>query len=51
MRRRLSGLNPGRPSGLSGWSSEEACGMRGVAVKCIDIAQNADCGGSVPFLD
>ncbi len=26
----------------------EAGGMRGVAVKCIDITQNPDCEGSLP---
>ncbi len=25
----------------------EVGGMRGVAVKCIDITKNADCGGSL----
>ena len=25
----------------------EAGGMRGVAVKCIDITQNSDCEGSI----
>ena len=25
--------------------------MRGVAVKCIDIAQNSDCEGSIPALN
>jgi hypothetical protein len=28
-------------------SMVEVGGMCGVAVKCIDIAQNADCGGSL----
>ena len=26
----------------------EVGGMRGVAVKCIDITQNSDCEGSLP---
>ena len=26
----------------------EAGGMRGVAVKCLDITQNTDCEGSFP---
>ena len=26
---------------------KEVCGMRGVAVKCIDITQNPDCEGSI----
>ncbi len=42
------GLSPAGPSELGAWSAAEACGMRGVAVKCIDIAQNPDCEGSVP---
>ncbi len=29
-------------------SVREVCGMRGVAVKCIDITQNSDCEGSIP---
>ncbi len=29
----------------------EVCGMRGVAVKCIDITQNSDCEGSIPALN
>ncbi len=44
----VGGLNPAEPSGLGALSAAEACGMRGVAVKCIDIAQNPDCEGSVP---
>ncbi len=43
-----AGLNPAEPSELGALSAAEACGMRGVAVKCIDIAQNPDCEGSVP---
>ncbi len=42
------GPTPAVPSELGDWSAAEACGMRGVAVKCIDIAQNPDCEGSVP---
>ncbi len=42
------GLNPGEPLKLARLSGREVCGMRGVAVKCIDIAQNPDCEGSVP---
>ncbi len=45
---RNAGLNPAEPSELGALSAAEACGMRGVAVKCIDIAQNPDCEGSVP---
>ncbi len=44
----IAGRNPAGPSELGAWSAAEACGMRGVAVKCIDIAQNPDCEGSVP---
>ncbi len=43
-----AGLNPDEPSELGALSAAEACGMRGVAVKCIDIAQNPDCEGIVP---
>ncbi len=32
-------------------SKREVCGMRGVAVKCIDITQNSDCEGSIPALN
>ncbi len=42
------GLNPGEPLKLAGWSWREVRGMRGVAVKCLEIAQNPDCEGSVP---
>ncbi len=44
----IAGLNPAEPSELGALSAAEACGMGGVAVKCIDIAQNPDCEGSVP---
>ena len=33
---------------LAGLSSAEAAGTGGVAVNCIDIAQNADCEGRRP---
>ncbi len=46
-----SGLNPVWTSELAGLSGREVCGMRGVAVKCIDITQNADCEGSIPAPD
>ena len=36
------------PLKLGGLSMFEAGGMRGVAVKCIDITQNPDCEGSLP---
>ena len=29
-------------------SAYEVCGIRGVAVKCLDITKNSDCEGSVP---
>ncbi len=44
----MAGLNPAGPSELGAVSAAEACGMRGGAVKCIDIAKNPDCEGSVP---
>ncbi len=46
-----SGLNPVEPSELAVLSGREVCEMRGVAVKCIDITQNADCEGSIPAPD
>ncbi len=46
-----AGLNPAEPSELGALSAAEACGMRGVAVKCIDITQNSDCEGSIPAPD
>ncbi len=46
-----SGLHPVEPSELADLSGREVCGMRGVAVKCIDITQNADCEGSIPAPD
>ena len=36
---------------LGGLSMFEAGGMRGVAVKCLDITQNPDCEGSLPSHD
>ncbi len=44
----IAGLTPAEPSELGALSAAEACGMRGVAVKCIDITQNSDCEGSIP---
>ena len=35
------------PLKLSDLSVNEVVGMRGVAVKCIDITQNSDCEGSL----
>ncbi|NJG24676.1 hypothetical protein GEP30_23010 [Salmonella enterica subsp. enterica serovar Anatum] len=45
---KMSGLNPGRPLKLACSSWREVCGIRGVAVKCIDITKNPDCEGSIP---
>ncbi len=36
------------PMKLAHSSGIEVCGMRGVAVNCIDITQNPDCEGSMP---
>ncbi len=44
----IAGLNPAEPSELGALSTGEVRGMRGVAVKCIDITPNPDCEGSVP---
>ncbi len=44
----VAGRNPAEPSELGALRAAEAGGMRGVAVKCRDIAQNPDCEGSVP---
>ncbi len=48
---KIAGLNPGEPLKLADLSWRGVRGMRGVAVNCIDIAQNADCEGSVPAPD
>ncbi len=45
---KIAGVTPAEPSELGALSAAKACGMRGVAVKCIDSAQNPDCEGSVP---
>ncbi len=45
---KISGLNRDKPLKLAGESGREVCGMRGVAVKCIDSTQNSDCEGSIP---
>ncbi len=45
---KIAGLNPAEPLKLARLSGREVCGMRGVAVKCIDITQNPDCEGSIP---
>ncbi len=44
-------LNSVGPLKLPCLSEREVCGMRGVAVKCIDITQNSDCEGSIPALN
>ncbi len=46
-----TGRNPVRPLKLGALSGREEGGMRGVAVKCIDITQNPDCEGSIPVSD
>ncbi len=51
VRGKSGGLNPAEPLKLAGLSGREVCGMRGVAVKCIDITQNPDCEGSIPAPD
>ncbi len=43
----MSGPNAGRPWELGAVSGREVCGIRGVAVKCIDSTQNPDCEGSI----
>ncbi len=48
---KMGGLNPAEPLKLARLSGREVCGMRGVAVKCIDITQNPDCEGSIPAPD
>ncbi len=48
---KMAGLTPAEPLKLARLSGREVCGMRGVAVKCIDITQNPDCEGSIPVPD
>ncbi len=43
-----AGLNPAEPFELANLSIFEVSGIRGVAVKCIDITKNSDCEGSLP---
>ncbi len=45
---KIAGLNPAPPLKLCPLSARRAGGMRGVAVKCIDITQNSDREGSLP---
>ncbi len=42
-----AGLNPAEPSELGALSAAEVGGIRGVAVKCLDITKNSDCEGSL----
>ncbi len=46
-----TGLNPVEQSELADVRGREGCGMGGVAVKCIDITQRADCEGRIPGPD
>ncbi len=46
---KIRGLNLGPPLKLTVLSGREVCGMRGVAVKCIDIRRNT--GGEGGLLD
>ncbi len=46
-----SGPNLFPPLKLSVLGGGEVWGMRGVGVKCIDIAQNSDWEGSLPALN
>ena len=48
---KIERLNLFEPLKLAFLSEREVCGMRGVAVKCIDITQNSDCEGSIPALN
>ncbi len=48
VRGKLGGLPPAETLELARLSGREVCGMRGVAVKCIDITQNPACEGSIP---
>ncbi len=45
---KVAGLNPAPTLKLCPLSGRRAGGMRGVAVKCIDITQNSDREGSLP---
>ncbi len=45
---KIAGLNLAQALRLAFLSGREVGGMRGVAVKCIDITQNSDCEGSIP---
>ena len=43
----MSVLNIGMPLKLSFLNVPKAGGIRGVAVKCLDITKNSDCEGSL----
>ncbi len=47
-RRGMAALNAVRRLELLPVIAGEEGGTRGVAVKCIDITKNPDCGGSLP---
>ncbi len=49
--REMAALNAVRRLELVPLIAGEEGGMRGVAVKCIDITQNSDCEGSIPALN
>ncbi len=44
---KIRGGTLGPPWKLTVLGGREGCGMRGVAVQCIDITQNSDCEGSI----
>ncbi len=44
---KIAGLNPAEPLKLARLSGREVCGMRGVAVKCIDIRRNTSGEGGL----
>ncbi len=48
---KIAGLNPAVTLKLACLSGREVCGMRGVAVKCIDIRRNPDGEGGLPAPD
>ncbi len=45
---KYGGLTQGLPLILLNRVVVEVGGMYGVAVKCVEIIQNTDCGGSLP---
>ncbi len=44
----MVGLSPGRQLEMVYWSWREVCGMRGVAVRCLDIAKHSHWEGGIP---